>query len=141
VSATAAVVRQAAGPLEVLIQAQAPILMIGPKWMASGKEAEGAPLNGHPCDESAGLLVSMDGQFVCWHVPTQVLSGLTNVVRYRKFGAFELTPIQPNNKFTEATNPTGKSPWVTPKLSLMQSDDTEAGKGGALKEPNTQGVS
>jgi hypothetical protein len=55
---------------------------------------------------------------------------------------FELTPIQINNKFTEAANPTGKSPWVTPKLSLMQSDDTEAGKGfPTANEPNTKGVS
>jgi hypothetical protein len=49
---------------------------------------------------------------------------------------FELTPIQINNKFTEAANPTGKSPWVTPKLSLMQSDDTEGNKGIGAKEPD-----
>jgi hypothetical protein len=49
---------------------------------------------------------------------------------------FELTPIQSNNKFTEAATPTGKCPWVTPKLSLMQSDDTEGNKGTGAKEPN-----
>jgi hypothetical protein len=48
-----------------------------------------------------------------------------------------MTPIQPNNKFTEATNARGKCPWVTPKLSLMQSDDTEGNKGNmTAKEPD-----
>jgi hypothetical protein len=51
----------------------------------------------------------------------------------------ELASIQPDNKFTEATNARGKRPWVTPKFSLMQSDDTEGNKGDATaKEPDTK---
>ena len=84
----------------------------------------------------------MDGQFVCWHVPTRVLSGLTNqVLSLKQLELIELSPIQSSNEFTEAITPAGKRPWVTPKLSLMQSDDTEGGKGGGPKEPDTKGPS
>jgi hypothetical protein len=53
----------------------------------------------------------------------------------------DLAATQPDNKFTEATNPAGKCPWVTPKFSLMQSDDTEGNKGAGPNEPNTKGPS
>ena len=82
----------------------------------------------------------MDGQFVCWHVPTQVLSGLTyELLCTKHLELIELTSIQSNNKFTEAASSISKCPWVTPKLSLMQSDDTEGNKGDkSATEPDTK---
>ena len=43
-----------------------------------------------------------------------------------------MDPIQPNNKFTMTEHP--KQEWVTPKISLFDSEDTERGKPGAAQE-------
>ena len=60
---------------------------------------------------------------------TEAAWGLTIGVllaHYHLSGTQILDPIQPNNEFTMSEHP--KLEWVTPKISLLDSEDTEAGK-------------
>ena len=72
---------------------------------------------------------------MCWRVPTEAAWGLTIGVLWAHSqlpGTQILAPIQPSNEFTMTEHP--KLEWVTPKISVLESEDTENGKTPAAAE-------
>jgi hypothetical protein len=72
---------------------------------------------------------------MCWRVPTEAARGLTIGVLWAHSqlpGTQILAPIQPSNEFTMTEDP--KLEWVTPKISVLESEDTQTGKVPAAAE-------
>jgi hypothetical protein len=80
---------------------------------------------------------------MCWRVPTEAAWGLTIGIPwtdYQLSGTQILDPIQHKNKFTMTEHP--KLEWVTPKILLFDSEDTERGKIEiAIEDNNGKGPS